>query len=55
MPRVDERCCSFLITKPTFSATPKSTAPSKAVRGLLGEDGAWFVHNHVVFCDIAKP
>lgn len=46
---------SFLITKLKFSATPKSTSPSKAVQGLLDEDGAWFVHDYVIFCDMVKP
>lgn len=46
---------SFLITKPKFSATPKSMTLSKAVQGLLGEDGAWFVHDYVIFCDMANP
>lgn len=45
----------FVITKPKFSATSKSMAPSKAVQGLLGEDGAWFVRDYVIFCDMVKP
>lgn len=46
---------SFLITKPKFSATPKSAAPSKEVRGLHGEDGAWLVHDYAIFSDTVKP
>lgn len=40
MPEGNEGCCSYLIAKREFSAIPESICPSKAVRGLLGKDGA---------------